>query len=106
MSDTFNLDQIIKEALLSNGQFEGFVDDALNDSGFLSNDTNLKDYGLDSLGMLDLLMKLEELLGIRIVPENLLTGEFDPEEFVVISDLKRFVETKLDNPDTELTTNI
>ncbi|MFI9721212.1 phosphopantetheine-binding protein [Streptomyces sp. NPDC052396] len=56
-------------------EFEKTLRSVLRDSGGpLDADTDLKDLGLNSIGTIELLMRLEEQYGIEL-PDNELNGE-------------------------------
>lgn len=56
----------------------------------MSTDTKLSDLGLDSTGVLELLMQLEETLGVEFDTDNLRMGHFES-----VGSLAAFVSAEL-----------
>lgn len=54
-----------------------------------SGDFSLRDAGLDSLGMIDLVGAIEQELGVRVTPEDIA-----PENFTSFSTLTAFVASR------------
>lgn len=84
MSDTMSIEAQIRSYILENFLYT-------NDEGKLNNtDSFLEDGIVDSTGILELLMFVEETFGIEVADEEVLPDNFDS-----VDQLKNYIQTKL-----------
>jgi acyl carrier protein len=83
MSETISIETQIRNYVLENFLYT-------NDEGKLKNtDSFLEDGIIDSTGILELLMFVEETFGVEVADEEVLPDNFDS-----VEQLKRYIQTK------------
>ena len=84
MSDTTSIEAQIRSYILENFLYT-------NDEGKLNNDDSFLEDGIvDSTGILELLMFVEETFGIEVADEEVLPDNFDS-----VDRLRNYIQTKL-----------